>query len=76
MLSSNGKLNPGNLVKIIWRILQSAIAIVLLICGGLQVLRTASIVTALPFTVMVFMAFSIFKALEEEEKEECEKSAD
>ena len=67
MLSSNGDLNPTNKVKLTWGLLQSSIAGVLLLSGGLQGLQTASIVTALPFAIiLVFMAGSILKALQEE----------
>nr|WP_049755899.1 BCCT family transporter [Desulforamulus reducens] len=67
MLSSKGDNNPTNRVKLTWGILQSSIATVLLLSGGLQSLQTASIVTALPFAlIMVFMCFSIMKALEDD----------
>ncbi|WP_047154902.1 glycine betaine uptake BCCT transporter [Aneurinibacillus tyrosinisolvens] len=69
MLSSNGKLNPSNKVKVTWGILQATIASVLLLSGGLQGLQTASIVAALPFAlIMVLMCFSLMKALQEETK--------
>ncbi|MGG4451473.1 glycine betaine uptake BCCT transporter [Brevibacillus porteri] len=69
MLSSDGNLDPSNRVKITWGILQSAIAIVLLLSGGLEGLQTASIVAALPFTViMVLMCFSLVMALKEEDR--------
>lgn len=67
MLSSGGKINPSSRVKLTWGFLQSSIAAVLLISGGLEGLQTASIVAALPFAfIMVIMCFSILKALEEE----------
>jgi glycine betaine transporter len=57
-------------VKIVWGILQSAIAIVLLVSGGLQGLQTASILAALPFAIiMVFMCFAIYIALNQEARE-------
>jgi len=69
MLSSDGSLDPSNRVKITWGILQSTIAVVLLLSGGLEGLQTASIVAALPFAViMVFMCFSLLRALREEER--------
>ncbi|MED1917344.1 BCCT family transporter [Bacillus thuringiensis] len=69
MLSSDGNLDPSNRVKITWGILQSAIAIVLLLSGGLEGLQTASIVAALPFTIiMVLMCFSLVMALQEEDR--------
>ncbi len=67
MLSSNGDLSPSNKVKIAWGVLQSAVATVLIFSGGLQGLQTASIVTALPFTlIMVLMCYSLVKALKAE----------
>ena len=67
MLSSEGRLNPSNRVKLTWGVLQSSIAAVLLLSGGLQGLQTASIVAAAPFAViMVLMCVSMMKALQEE----------
>ncbi|MBT2657623.1 BCCT family transporter [Bacillus sp. ISL-18] len=69
MLSSEGDLNPSNRVKFSWGILQSSIAIVLLLSGGLESLQTASIVSALPFgIIMALMCVSIYKALDQEIK--------
>ncbi|MBT2733210.1 BCCT family transporter [Bacillus sp. ISL-7] len=69
MLSSKGDLNPSNKIKFTWGILQSSIAIVLLWSGGLNSLQTASIITALPFgIIMAFMCISIYKALSQEVK--------
>ncbi len=71
MLSSEGRLNPGLSVKLSWGILQSSIAVILLLSGGLKGLQTASIITALPFgIIMAFMCVSIYKALQEEVKSE------
>lgn len=70
MLTSDGKLNPSARVKLTWGILQSAIAVVLMISGGLSGLQTASIVAALPFAiVLIGMCFSLLKALQAEDKE-------
>lgn len=70
MLSSKGTLNPSNKVKLTWGILQSLIALMLLISGGLSGLQTASIVAALPFAViMLGMCVSLLKALNGEDKE-------
>lgn len=71
MLTSNGSLNPANSTKLIWGVLQSSVAAALLLSGGLNGLQTASIVAALPFSViMIFMVFSINKALRAEIIEE------
>ncbi|TLS48908.1 BCCT family transporter [Paenibacillus antri] len=70
MLTSNGSNNPKRSIKFIWGILVSAIASVLLLSGGLNGVQTASIVLALPFSViMILMIVSINKALKEEVKE-------
>lgn len=67
MLSTQGVLNPRNSVKTIWGLLQSAIAIVLLLSGGLAGLQTASIVVALPFSIIVLgMCMSLNMELKEE----------
>jgi glycine betaine transporter len=69
MLSKEGTPNPSNKVKIIWGILQSSIAVVLLLSGGLTGLQTASIVTALPFAVIIIgMCISTLIALREDER--------
>jgi len=68
MLSSGGRLNPPGGVKLVWGLLQSSIAVVLLLSGGLQGLQTASIVSALPFAlVMVAICFSLVRALRREQ---------
>ncbi|USG64500.1 BCCT family transporter [Brevibacillus ruminantium] len=70
MLSSDGRMNPSNPIKIIWGILQSSIAVVLLLSGGLQGLQTASIVAALPFAVILtLLCFSLLRALSEEDRQ-------
>src|SRR5690554_2905220 len=55
MLSSNGRLTPTNRVKITWGVLQSSIAAVLLLSGGLQGLQTAAIVAAAPFALIMVL---------------------
>jgi glycine betaine transporter len=50
-----------------WGIIQSAVAAVLLISGGLEVLQTASIAAAFPFAIiMIFMCYSLLKGLQSE----------
>lgn len=67
MLTTDGNLNPSNKIKVTWGILQSMIAVVLLLSGGLQAIQTASIIAALPFTlIMIGMCFSLRKALKED----------
>lgn len=67
MLSTQGVLNPQNNIKIVWGLLQSAIAIVLLFSGGLGGLQTASIIVALPFAIiMLGMCVSLNMELKQE----------
>ena len=68
MMSRQGNLNPDVQTKIIWGIIQSALAFALMLAGGLKVLQTASIAAAFPFAiVMVFAMVSLSKALKEDE---------
>lgn len=54
---------------VMWGILMSAVAIVLLQSGGMGVLQTMTLITALPFAfLMIGMAFSLWKALEADQK--------
>jgi glycine betaine transporter len=67
MLSEGGTLNPSNKIKMTWGVIQSALAAVLLLAGGLNVLQTASIAAALPFAIiMIVMCFSLVKGLKSE----------
>lgn len=54
-MTSNGTPNPTMFLKIVWGILMAAIASVLLFTDGLNTLQTASLISALPFTVVVLM---------------------
>jgi glycine betaine transporter len=68
MLTSDGNLHPSSGVKLTWGILQSSIAAVLLVSGGLQGLQTASIVAAAPFAlIMALMCVSLMRSLREED---------
>ncbi|MBY0090328.1 BCCT family transporter [Priestia aryabhattai] len=70
MMTTNGSQNPGNSVKVIWGVLLTIIALVLLYSGGLQALQNTMIIAALPFSiVMVLMTTSLIKALNKEAKE-------
>ncbi|WP_297522403.1 BCCT family transporter [uncultured Clostridium sp.] len=67
MFSSNGNVNPKVSTKIIWGILESLIAVSLLMSGGLKGLQTMSILTALPFSIILILMFASFiKALKSE----------
>lgn len=67
MQTTNGSLNPPNRVKFVWGIIQSASAAILLWTGGLEALQRASIIAALPFTIiMLLIVVSLLKSLKEE----------
>jgi len=65
--SKGGTLQPKTYVKIIWGLLISGIAAVLLLSGGLEGLQTASFIAALPFSiVMLLMVVSLNRTLKSE----------
>lgn len=67
MFSSKGDMHPKVSVKLIWGILQSLIAIALLLSGGLTGLQTMAILTALPFSfILLIMIVSLIKELKHE----------
>jgi len=70
MLTEHGSLNPSKKGMLTWGIIQSGLALVLMLAGtnGLSMLQTASIVAAFPFAfVMIFGMVSIVKALRQDE---------
>lgn len=67
MQSTNGSLTPPNNVKLIWGLIQSTIALILLSVNGLTALQNTIIIAALPFSfVMVLMVIALIKALRTE----------
>ena len=70
-MSTGGNPNPPNRVKIIWGVLVAAIALSLLVAGGLSAVQTATIVFALPFAVVLLLtAVSVTLAIREDWKAE------
>lgn len=69
MMSSDGNPHPSGRLKLIWGSLIALIAAVLLVSGGLKGLQTMSIVTALPFAVvMLGMCICLYNELNKEER--------
>nr|WP_265521020.1 BCCT family transporter [Oerskovia sp. JB1-3-2] len=63
MLASGGNPNPPAWSRVFWAVLEGALAIALLVAGGLQALQTAAILIALPFSVvMIGMAVSTVRS--------------
>ncbi|MGO1182337.1 BCCT family transporter [Micrococcaceae sp. AOP34-BR2-30] len=55
MLASGGHPNPPTWSRILFSALEGALAIGLLLAGGLQALQAASLATALPFSVILLL---------------------
>lgn len=63
-LASGGAENTPVWQRVFWAILEGLVASVLLIAGGLQALQAASIISALPFAIiMLIAAFGMLRAL-------------
>src|SRR5699024_5174954 len=66
-MTTKENLLPPLIDKIVWYVLLGPIAGVLLYAGGLEALQTASLVSALPFTILlILLMYSIVKLLKNE----------
>ena len=64
IMTSSGNENPSNLLKVIWGVFIAAITAVLVMSNGLAGVQTISLITALPFTIiMILMSVSLFKSI-------------
>jgi len=71
MLSDKGNQNPTARRKVTWGIIQSGLAVALMLSGGLSMLQTGSIVAAFPFSfIMLFAMAAMIKSLKAEQKVE------
>ena len=71
MMSTGGDPDPGWKVKLVWGVLIAAIALSLMLAGGLQAIQTATIIFALPFAaVVVLMAIAVTRAIAHDWREE------
>jgi choline/glycine/proline betaine transport protein len=65
-LTSGGRHDAPKGQKIFWASMEGMVAAILLIGGGLAALQTASILTGLPFAIIIIvMCFSFYKSLSE-----------
>ncbi len=63
-ITAGGKVDAPKSQRIFWAIIEGAIAIALLLGGGLSALQAASVSTGLPFTiVLLFGCYALIKAL-------------
>ncbi|MFO3687972.1 BCCT family transporter [Staphylococcus felis] len=66
-MATGGVENPKRKHKMVWGILIGAISVSLTVAGGLTSLQTASVVTGLPFSIiLLLMVFSLMNALRRE----------
>jgi choline/glycine/proline betaine transport protein len=73
-ITAGGKLDAPVGQRIFWATTEGAVAATLLLGGGLKALQTASVLSGLPFAViLIVMCFSLLKGLNEE-VEEMEKA--
>lgn len=56
VMSSDGDKVPASWLKVVWGVLQAAIAIALLVAGGIKALQTFSIAAAFPFIFIMLFA--------------------
>ena len=69
MLASGGHPNPPIWSRVLWAVMEGAIAIALLVAGGLTALQAGSLVTALPFSIILLLVcVSTLKAFGKEAK--------
>ncbi|MFM9271551.1 BCCT family transporter [Halomonas elongata] len=68
-ITAGGKVDAPKPQRIFWAIIEGAIAIALLLGGGLTALQTASVSTGLPFTIVLLVGcYGLVKALMSEPK--------
>lgn len=66
-LSEDGNITPHRRTKVVWGVLLSLIAAILLLAGGLQALNNILIISALPFSVVIaLMCISLYRELNHE----------
>ncbi|QIE44938.1 BCCT family transporter [Pseudohalocynthiibacter aestuariivivens] len=66
-ITAGGKVDAPVTQRVFWAIFEGAVAIVLLVGGGLAALQSAVISTGLPFTlVLLVMCWAIFRGLQSE----------
>jgi len=67
MMSTGGTPDPQARVKVVWGLLVAGIAASLLLSGGIRAVQTATIVFALPFTlVIVLLTVALWRAVRED----------
>lgn len=66
-LTSGGKLDSPVPQRVFWAVMEGVLAAALLIGGGLTALQTASVITGLPFTlILLLIIYSLYAGLKDE----------
>ncbi|MBB4864359.1 choline/carnitine/betaine transport [Pseudomonas nitritireducens] len=66
-LNALGSTNPPNWIRLLWCVLEGAIAAGLLLAGGLKAIQMASIAVGLPIAIlMTVMAYTLIRTLRQE----------
>ncbi len=66
-LTSGGKLDSPVPQRIFWAVMEGVVAATLLVGGGLTALQTASVITGLPFAIiLLMMIYSLYVGLKQE----------
>jgi choline/glycine/proline betaine transport protein len=75
IITAGGYTDPPVRQRIFWAVAEGIVAAILLLGGGLEALQTASVVTGLPFAVvLIIMAIGLHRGLVEYEKKVQEKT--
>ncbi len=68
MVTSGGHPNPPRPQRVFWAVAEGAVAATLLLAGGLQALRSASLTTGLPMSIFLLVAaYGLYRALKRNE---------
>ena len=66
-LTSGGKIDSPVPQRVFWAVMEGVVAATLLVGGGLGALQTASIITGLPFSIIIlFIIYSLYAGLAQE----------
>ena len=69
MIASGGDVEPKNWIRIFFTLTTSVLASALLLSGGLEALKTAAIIIALPFSfVLILICWSTYRAFSRESR--------
>lgn len=67
MFSTNGQLNPSNVIKISWGLILSSMAAIVMFFGGIDGFQNMLIISGLPFSfIVILMVISFYKTIKKE----------